>query len=95
MAANLKSAPTDRAAPLAAAILLVAGVELHPLGALVDVEQAPFRVAASRLFAANSNTCVPPLIRPYYDQGTLREADCQICLGALDIIALFVSTLIY
>jgi hypothetical protein len=33
--------------------------------ALVDVERAPFLSDASRLSAARSNTCVPPLIRPY------------------------------
>jgi hypothetical protein len=63
---------TYRAAPLAAATLLTASVELHPLGwvcstlgTLVDVERAPFPSIASRLSAVNFNTRVPPLIRPH------------------------------
>jgi hypothetical protein len=61
-AAELKSAPPDRAAHLAAAVLLAIGVELHPHGwvclpsrALVDDERAPFHGIAFRLSAASSN----------------------------------------
>jgi hypothetical protein len=71
-AANLKSAPLDRVAPLAAVVLIIVGIELHPhglvcttLGAMVYVERAPFPSAASRLPASTSNTCFLPLIRPY------------------------------
>jgi hypothetical protein len=71
-AADLILTPPYRAAPLAAAVLLVSGVELHPLGracstswALVDVERAPYSSVASRLSAAISNTRVAPLIRLY------------------------------
>jgi hypothetical protein len=58
------------AAPPIATILLALGVVLPPFGRLdatrlVDVEQAPYPSAASRLSAASSNTRVPPLIRPY------------------------------
>jgi hypothetical protein len=62
-AADLIPTPPDRAAPLAAAVFLVANVELHPLGwvcstssALVDVERAPFPSGASRLSTVSFNT---------------------------------------
>jgi hypothetical protein len=44
---------------------------LPPFGQLdvnmvVDVERVPYPRGASRLSAANSNTRVPPVIRPYH-----------------------------
>jgi hypothetical protein len=64
-AGDLKSAPLDRAAPLAADVLLIDVIELNPHGwvnltsrALVDVERVPFHAVASRLSAARSNTRV-------------------------------------
>jgi hypothetical protein len=71
-AAVIKSTSPDRAAPLAAADLLVVCVKLHPVGwvcstsrPLVDVERAPFHCAAYRLSAASSNTSVTPLFQRY------------------------------
>jgi hypothetical protein len=62
--------PLDLGAPPVARVLLAVGVVLPDFGRLdvsrlVDVERAPYPSAASRLSAANSNTRVPPFIRPY------------------------------
>jgi hypothetical protein len=72
VAADLTSAPPHRAAPLAAVVFLDVDVEFHTHGwvcsssrALVDIERAPFLGVASRLSASNSNTRIPPLIRPH------------------------------
>jgi hypothetical protein len=71
--AYLKSALPDRAAPLAAVVFLVVGVEPHPRGWVclisgepVYVGRAPFRRGvASPLSAATSNIRVPLRIRRY------------------------------
>jgi hypothetical protein len=62
--------PQDLVAPTVVTILLSAGVVQPPFGRLdfgwlVDVKRAPYHSLASRFFAANSNTRVPPLIHQY------------------------------